>query len=299
MRDWFNRATSHLDRALVWIGAFGVLWAAMSWLGKHLSVFGNVPWPEAIFIGLGATLTVAFFTAAILALWRVFHPTPRGAVETPAASAPIYDDTGLRAEIQALWDQFAAYKAATDKIVSAYDGVRRKNVGDLGREIEGVKRDVEKCQEVQKSHRDQTLEAFHAIGARERMAALEAEIRRDAADLYDRLKAGETYDAAKWEQWENVHGHWLKTLDEWLGTGTWYALAVKERTLSVNDDKYGGSWTIADSQFPNAESVRRFKKFRIVQQQWEEVVPDVHTGMHQVAFMGMTEREVRRGRPAG
>lgn len=151
---------------------------------------------------------------------------------------------------------------------------------------------------MQQEEKERRQGAFAALRNRERLGSLGQIIRQDAVDLYDRLKGGEVYDDHKWQQWENVHGHWLKTLNEWLDQGTWYALAVKERTLTVDDAKYDLDWSIPDSQFPNAGAVRRFRKFRIIQQQWETVVPGVESGIELVAFVGMTELEVRHGRPA-
>lgn len=159
--------------------------------------------------------------------------------------------------------------------------------------------DITNLASTMKAFHDNVQSSFAALRNRERLTVLEGEIWRDASDLYDRLHAGEIYDSANWNQWENVHGHWEAKLAEWLEQGTWYAMAVKEQTLSVDDKDYGLSWSVADSQFPTAEAVRRFKKFRIIQQQWEAVVPQVKSGMDLVAFVGMTELDARKGRPAG
>lgn len=209
-------------------------------------------------------------------------------------------------------DELDQLKTATQKDFESFrQGLqvveRKANEGvALAPVIEAVRvdgalalRDVGKTSELVKDHRERTLEALYAIGARERLNGLEAAINQDASDLYDRLKGGEHYDAQKWLQWENILAHWEASLTEWLGTATWYALAVKERTLTVDEALYGQGWTISEAQFPNAEAVRRFKKFRIIYRNWLEVLPQVRTGMDAVAFTGLSPMEARSGRPAG
>lgn len=124
-------------------------------------------------------------------------------------------------------------------------------------------------------------------------------IRRDAGYLYNRLKAGEKYDDAKWHQWENVRDHWEQTMQEWLSTATFFGRNIQARTLTVDDREYGREWDVSEAQFSNAEAVRRFKKFRIVQRQWEQIVQEVDGGLHQVAFNGKTQQEVRNGERPG
>lgn len=305
----FNLFHSKTIQALsAWIG---VATGAFTLLSRFTPEwFGTLSWPQAILLGIGFALAAGLILSITLVVgaygFRLFRPLPHLSREAQSevggaaiVAAPAYDDTAVRAEIQTLREEFAEHKEHIAKAVSDIDRARLEGQNELGRKIEDLTREFQKLQDIDRNHRDRAREAFHAIGARERVAALEATIRRDAADLHERLEAGEAYDAAMWQQWENVHGHWEKALDEWLGTGTWYALAVKERTLTVDDAKYGAAWSVADSQFPDAEAVRRFKKFWIIQQQWEGVVPDVKTGMDQVAFLGMTEKEARRGTPAG
>lgn len=146
---------------------------------------------------------------------------------------------------------------------------------------------------------EKVLASFYAVGARERLTTLEAQIEEGAAELYDRLKAGEIYDAEQWEQWESIYEQWNGKIDEWLSTGTWYAVAVKERTLTIKDDLYRAQWSVAENQFPNAEAVRQFKKHRIIITNWRTVVPEVKRGVDSVAFAGQSEIDARHGRPPG
>lgn len=200
-------------------------------------------------------------------------------------------EIAFRESVNKIEKEIASHAAQIFQI-NTENGERQRIIGANSQRIENLYNTVE-------DHRDKVLHSLHAIGAISRLADTEAQIRSDAAELYDRLRAGEKYDTLKWRQWENVHDHWMQCLTTWLDNGTWYAVAVKGRTLTVNDAKYGQDWTVSDDQFPNAEAVRVFKKFRIIHTQWEEVVPDVKDGMEKVAFVGMTEEEARHGRPAG
>ncbi len=71
---WFLRTTRHLDRVLVWIGAFGTVWAGMTWLSTKLTRFGDVGTPEAVFIGLGAAVLLTIALSLALIGWRIFKP---------------------------------------------------------------------------------------------------------------------------------------------------------------------------------------------------------------------------------
>ena len=201
----------------------------------------------------------------------------------------------------AIGDQFDSVRMGLEVIerkANEANGLSSK-VEEIRTDCAAMRRDLEKLEAVQRDDRERRLGSFAALAAMQRLTRLSEQIKLDAASLYDRLKSGEIYDQTRWDQWENVHGHWAAVLGEWLDTATWYALAVKDRTLTVDDAKYGVSWSVSDAQFPNAEAVRRFKKFRIIQQQWEDVVPSVQAGMESVAFTGLTEAEARSGRPAG
>ena len=111
--------------------------------------------------------------------------------------------------------------------------------------------------------------------------------------MFDRLKAGEAYDEDAWQTWENLHYHWQGALADWINHGRFYAPKVDERITDLPESKFRGNWAVADNQFPNAEANRQFKRFRIIQTQWEEVAPEVASGIGMVAFSGLTEEEVR------
>lgn len=145
---------------------------------------------------------------------------------------------------------------------------------------------------------EKIMGSFFALQARERLATLESQIEEDAAKLYDSLKAGEVYSAEKWQQWEVIHKQWNERLNEWLAIGTWYAEEVKARTLTIDESLYAAKWSIAESQFPDAEAVRKFRKHRITLMNLREIIPQVRRGVDLVAFSGMSEVDVRNGRAA-
>lgn len=310
---FFGSVNRGVESVVSWIALFGLLGAVFTSAARRLTYFGALGWPEAIFLGLGASsIAVLTLTAALIG-WRQFRPVQPSS--GPTRSSANDTDKALVDEVQRLSDlstniinDYQRMLGLEARFEEAVAGIRSQLTAavSLAEKLEAVRVDVadltsaiKKVSDSQDDHRDRAKHSFFAIGARERLSALESTIKQDASDLYNRLKAGETYDQTKWQQWENVHSHWRDSLDTWLDTGRWYALAVKYRTLSVDDAKYGLDWSVTDTQFPNAEAVRRFKKFRIIHTQWEDVVPDVKSGLEQVAFTGLTESEVRGGRPAG
>ncbi len=289
-------------------------------------------WPaiRPVMETLGTSPVVWFVTA--VAVYFMSRPLWKTSPDASKASIT-YDDTKLRGDIaelsqtvRAVIDDYQRMSGLEARVDGQIDSLKlavqteaetrqsadaviemKANEGaDLANKVENIRvdtaianRDIERLANVQEDHRERAQSAFSAIRAREQLAELQALIEQDAADLYNPLKMGELYDEARWDRWESVHSHWQVAIETWLDTARWYAIAVKERTLTVDDKKYSYGWTIADTQFPNAEAVRRFKKFRIIQQQWEAVIPSVKAGLEQVAFVGLTEAEARSGRPAG
>jgi hypothetical protein len=299
-------ALKHTGRRAKWLWLAVVGFVIVGFLVRPL--WGVFPDVAGFLLRISTFAPTWFFLVGIAYL--VLRERGRPSEPAAAAVSPQYDeapflerigtvDRELRNQMDMLRDEFAAHKAHMDTCYSAQDEARLDGLNQMGVKVDGLRQDLEKWVAVQRDDSLKTREALHTIVLRERLAQLEAEIRQDASDLYDRLKGGEVYDEQKWRQWENVHGHWETKLNDWLGGATWYGLAVQQRTLTVDDEKYGAQWSVADTQFPNAEAVRRFKKFRIVQQQWESIVPEVRSGMEQVAFLGMTQLEVRHGQVAG
>lgn len=216
---------------------------------------------------------------------------------------------GLKAQVGDQFDQLKrSMQDEFESIRMASQVIERKANEAVGivEKLEQVRvdgainaRDIEKIAGTVKDHRQRAQEAFHALSVLATMPLLESDIAQNVSDLTDRLSRGKVYDTQNWQQWENVHSHWRGKLDEWLALGAWYAVAVKERVNSIDDDKYRLSLAIPEASFPDAEAVRRFKKFVITQAQWEDIREEVKKGLRQVAYVGLSPLEVRRGRPAG
>ena len=316
-----------------WVTLLSALFAYLS--GHTPEWFGHLTWPQATLTGIGFALASTLLMAIALALagfgYRKVHP------DQAVKSAELPDTisaTGLitqrlevvEASVRSVIEDYQRIFASEAQLSGDLDGLktaiqdRHNNVemaikvverkaneaNTLSDSISQIRsdgqiclRDINNLNAVVQDHRKRATEAFSALRSIERLSTLSGLIKQDSADLYDRLRAGEIYDQDKWHQWENVHSHWNDMLSQWLDIATWYGLAIKERTLLVDEAKYGAAWTIEDNQFPGSEPARRFKKFRIIHTQWEAVLPDVQKGVELVAFSGMTELEVRNGRPAG
>lgn len=278
----------HVQAVAGWLGVLTAAFTALGMLTPEW--FGELSWPQAIVAAIAAALVTSLvLSIAMLAgafAFRLIKPIS----DTPPRPVLTYDPNGVGERLGAVELSLAQLAQKAEAI--------RVDTAIAGSDIKKLEGKLEKLHE-------RTSLSFIALQHRERLSTLEAEIRQDAADLYDRLKAGEVYDDQAWQQWENVHSHWSRALDEWLESATWYAMKVKERTMTVPDAMYGRKWSVNDEQFPNSdtvtrsEAVRRFKKFRIIHTQWEEVVPSVRDGLKAVAFVGLTDREARRGEPAG
>jgi hypothetical protein len=278
--------------------------------------FGNLNWAQAILFGIADALVVTLVGVTVLAIgaWAFRKVRPTALPLTPLApegttTAPLSDDEALKEVVFALSGRVSGLIKDVEPLQSMLAEESRRIamvMQNLDEKTEQVRvdaaitaREVEKLQEIQTQQHERTLNALYAVGARERLAALEASMEQDAADLYDRLKAGEKYDEEKWGRWENVHSHWAGSLQTWLETAQWYAMAVKERTQTIDEKLYKDGWSIDEKLFPNAEAVRLFKKHRIIRKNWLDVVPHVKSGIDNVAFAGMSEKDVRSGRPPG
>jgi hypothetical protein len=283
----------------VFLGA--IFSAPLAWLSKMSPAwFGTLNWPQAILFGIAESLAIAFVLAVGLLIgttaYRRLRPSPQSPPSTDAEAALV---PSHHSQMTALREEFAAHKAHMEKCYSDADRVRLEGQDTLGRKIEAIGVDIMKLAKLQDDNRARASGSLRALGDREYLSRLKTEILQAVSDMYDRLRGGATYDAQAWGSWESCHAHWNGRLEDWLNRATFYAVGVKQRVLTVDDRDYGGQWATLDSQFPGSEEVRRFKKFRIIHRQWEIVVPDVESGMEFVAFTGITDLEVRHGRPPG
>ena len=136
----------------------------------------------------------------------------------------------------------------------------------------------------------------YAIYVRELLAELAVKIEEDAAILCGKIDGGHSHDTTSWDRWENVHQRWHELVHGWYDTGRWYAPAIRDRIFKVADVEYDGEWHLKDSQFPNADAVRKYKRHRIIQNHWEEIKAEVMDGVRRVAFEGTSEKEAHHGK---
>ncbi len=150
---------------------------------------------------------------------------------------------------------------------------------------------------------DKTRHSLHAIYTREILTKVASDIERDAAELYDGLHSGQVYDEERWNKWEEAHARWESALSVWVQNGHWFSFDVETRIYRIDDSLYSKKWSEKDTQFPESETlsrseaVRRFKKFRIIHIQWRQVREDVDRGVIQVAYVGLSDKDVRQRPP--
>jgi len=332
MSQWFARATRHLDRITIWISAAVGVAGGLSWLATKLSVFGSLPWPEATFLGIGATLVIGLAVAGVGALRRAYRPLPSSLPPErpeldyrPAAD----DDTELRREMAALRTEIDNLLMAVDErlgpIKEAHeklDGLVHTAINLEGERFDKVekahglldakvsrmvddyqrmlafKADAEGELKSLKAQTDRARESFAALQNREAMHKLAVRMEECAKELYDPLRRGEVYNDARWQTWERTFAGWEAMLSAWVQNARWYAYDVERRINDVDHSKFGGAWSVADDQFPanypRSLAVHHFKKFRIMHTQWEEVRKEAESGVDLVAYVGMSPTEVRR-----
>lgn len=236
-------------------------------------------------------------------------PIPPATLDQLAANGVLADMQRLREKVDALPEPS---KGADDQLRIQLDSLAERlnehrgllqslESGQKASEarLEGLlDRDIERLKTLIKSLDEKVARSLYAIRTRDALEEISAEIEADADILYSRLASGEVYDKVAWGKWENVNQHWIGLIRAWVEHGKWYFGDLTTAVLEVPDHKYGGEWTVSDSQFPNAEAVRIFKKFRIIQTQWEAVKDKVQENLYYVAYHGMSDVEVRRGEQA-
>lgn len=177
----------------------------------------------------------------------------------------------------------------------------KQKVDEIVEKLEKVRVDgaintngLEKLSLKVEAQKNQSLLSFHAIDVRERLGRLEESMNRKSADLYDRLSEGDQYDAERWNSWESCHAAWESDLDKWIEWGRFFIGGdLREQICNVAEHEYNAHWTVEESQFPDADAVRRFKRHRIIKRHWDETRNQVMTGLRQVAFHGLSERDVQ------
>jgi hypothetical protein len=105
---------------------------------------------------------------------------------------------------------------------------------------------------------------------------------------------GGSYDQAGWFSWENVNANWEANLKHWLTLARFYVNGIESKVLDVSEQEFSNSiWTINDSQFPNADANRRFKRHRLIYGHWDAMRGTANNNVTRVAFTAADEAEVR------
>jgi hypothetical protein len=141
-----------------------------------------------------------------------------------------------------------------------------------------------------------TRHSIHAMWMREQIKALQQGIRKDAADLNHRVSERQQHDRASWDSWESVHAHWTSLTAQWWHIARFY-LANSRQVLQAPDHMYPTTQVDEALLTPGggAEAVRLYKRFCIIQNQWEAAQVELDNNLVLVAFNGMTELDVRHG----
>lgn len=131
--------------------------------------------------------------------------------------------------------------------------------------------------------------SFRALAHKEHLDNTGAEIVEKAQALSSPSQGSdELRDEASWDAWCENYEVWEGCLESYIEVASRYLPKIK-RVLSVEDTKYAHDWGIQDSQFPNSEAVRRYKRFRILYDQWRKARPYVTLKVRETIFEGVSE----------
>jgi hypothetical protein len=274
----------------VWLTLATGIFTVLSWLTPEW--WGQLTWPQAILAGMAMTLVGALGLAVLLAIsawgFRKLWPLPG------SAALPELDH---RADTYPDWADYSLLERRVEGLEKAPPAVVMYDDTHLKQELETIRRGCAGLEEKLDKSAAALRESIQAVIVRERLARFADEIQASAKDLYWPLKSGQKYDAERWASWESCHTHWNSVLQSWIDDARWYAKDVKTRIMTVDDKEYDETtWSVTDDQFPNANAVRRFQRYCIIQRHWTDVKADVEHGNMMVTFGSMSERECHGGR---
>lgn len=303
-------ATSLATWLALMTGAFtGVQWLIPEW-------FGTLTWPQSVLIGFFLALASTLVISMALALagygFRKFRPAPSLDQNAPVEVAPptFYDDSHLVTGQKKIIESINAQNLRLDEveakdkiIIQDYQTVLGKQAmaadeldklkEHLQREFEKLTTNITKTAEQVGAtaahaviYRDDLRRSLMAIYDRERLTDLASQIETCAEALYQRIRDDDHHDAESWKDWIETHTAWNANLDMWLGVAKPYMRQVEFIVSVVNETEYDGDWSIKDHQVPTADDVRKFKRHRIINQHWTEVIPQVMHSVRRVAFEG-------------
>jgi hypothetical protein len=278
--------TGWADKVGIWwgiLGPNGVVAVIMSGLYAFYKPVAEQGFAAIVLSGIASAALLLLFisVAALLAAsaWRKIKPldTPSPAVMPNDFMTPA-DQSKLR------------------QIDERLDALSKK-VEAIRVDLAIVSNNFEKLTTSQREQYENLRSSLHSIYIREILAETSQDIERFAAELYDRLSGGETYTPEQWEDWDATHQLWESALSKWVYNGQWFVHGLQRHIYEIDERKYGlDSWTVKDNQVPDSEAMRRFKKHRIMHEQWRIARPVVERGVIDVAFTGLTMRDAQQRR---
>lgn len=283
-----------------WEPYLGLLLASgfFSWLGKKLKVFGELGWPEAIFIGVGVAALLAMALAVVLAGWRFFRPLGIGSQPQTAGAETYspYDDTELRAETQQnivkIESNFGGLKAAFDahvehisKVLSGFDRVRLEGLETLTRtvaiqaaEIVGMRQSLD---ERITSHDY----AISAIGHRDILLRKAGVLETLGEELV--LRDGVSLsDPKAWQSWQHALSEWEAAKQHWIIHALPYRPDVASLVDTVPETWYEQEWSVGLSEFPTIAALRKYQTWEGQLKNWQYARTTVDPLVFGVAFYG-------------
>jgi len=281
--------------ALLWAGFVNLLTA-----GASDVTFANFPWVNTfgvigMLIGVGILLWPGMKSAVL----KLSGGAPSPPSDWQPLATYIQANSAhlkrLERDLHTLRDLVEKKDEPKDILSEALEdkAFNDKVLACVGADIEAIKKAVAETADTLKAEGEQRALSFHALRTINALRSLETEMSLDAKDLSDSLLNGDNYDAQRWDSWESINHHWESTLKTWNQHAQWYAYETEARIFNVEENEFGGDWTVIDEQFPNADAQRRFKRYRILQRHWEGVREDVMKGINSVAYGGLSDEEVR------
>ncbi len=163
----------------------------------------------------------------------------------------------------------------------------READAQLGKAIDETKAQIAK-EVTERVMADTNLRrSFAALSDKEWIERATSELARRASELSTPTDSGaDLSSSAVWSEWSGRYDEWDNLLRDYISVSARYVSNFEE-ILQVEDAAYGANWEIKDSQFPNSEGVRRYKKFRIILSHWRSAQRELNRKVQQAAFEGI------------
>ena len=242
----------------------------------------------------------------LMGLFFVLRPfwQPKPQNRKPIADQPLASDgrtlidrfNKIDANVRGLTDSvedFDRRVAGTSKFVSEHAQQLDAKLSKIRAGITATERKISQVSNhldrVDNYFRQQVIWLYYAIAAighRERLYRLGAQIEEQAQTLCTPTDEAATFDADQWEAWKRKEEAWRDTLEQWCGLAQFYKGDLREIVFSTPAAYYKSSWSIKDEQFPNSTAVYEYKTFRILLKNWRDVEGEVHAVVYGIAFDG-------------